>query len=132
MVLAAFASELYMKTLIGLEGKAIPRQHNLEKLFGQISAERRSRVEFHWNENVRRNEHQFADGDRNLKTKLPRALNLALSRGAKSFEELRYAYEQRSPEGAFVLGNLPVCLREAIVEIKPEWREITDNPNIGA
>lgn len=130
MVVAAFAAELYMKTLICLEAKAVPKLHDLKKLFDQISPERRSRIEHHWSEQVLRNERKFRDAERDLRTQLPRDLGIALTRGANAFEALRYAYEEAASENTFVLGDLPACVREVIVEIKPEWRGITDNPNV--
>jgi hypothetical protein len=130
MVVAAFASELYMKTLICLEGNQVPNSHDRKNLFEMISADRKARTEYHWDKVTLKNEHQLLAAERDLKSVIPRDLDTALLLGRDAFDSLRYVYEERQRTGGFHLGDLPACLREVIVEINPHWKDITTNPNV--
>jgi hypothetical protein len=130
MVVAAFAAELYMKTLICLEGNPVPQSHDLKNLFDGISVERQNRIQYYWDRQIIKNEPKIAAAERALRTIIPRDLDTALSIGRDAFDALRYVYEDRSRTGSFHLGDLPMLLREVIVEINPSWRDIATNPNV--
>ncbi len=48
MVLAAFASELFLKCIICMEGRPVPKWHDLKSLYDLTSKPARQRMEHHW------------------------------------------------------------------------------------
>jgi hypothetical protein len=64
--------------------------------------------------------HDFME--RELGHRVPRDLESALTMGAKTFEEMRYLFEESATQAQFLLLDLPQLLQEVILEMKPEWR----------
>jgi hypothetical protein len=52
---------------------------------------------------------------------VPRDLVSCLVAGARTFEDMRYAYEDNYAKIQFFLMELPPILRACITEEKPEW-----------
>jgi hypothetical protein len=125
MVLSAFASELYLKCLLCLEGRKVPKTHNLKKLFQNLLPDTKGRLETLWEIENRKPERQRVfnvirtlDGGDKLRVDLLSVLDL----GADAFEELRYICE--TGRSIFLLSDFPNLLRTVIIERKPGWGTI--------
>jgi hypothetical protein len=121
VVISAFASEIFLKCLLNLEGAKIPQTHNLETLFQALSADTRARVTELWDAEVESKKAQWAaaQGDNPAPLDLP----TALKDGGHTFDAVRYAHEG-DVKCRFVMGDLPRVLRAVILEKKPEWDKV--------
>jgi hypothetical protein len=117
---SAFAAELYFKTLLALEGKALPKWHWLLDLFLKLSSENQQIVEQKWDLIERDREEFLKNIDRQEQTPIPRNIRDALTEGNKGFEQIRYVYEG-GKSFRFVLGDLPLALRRTILDLQPSW-----------
>jgi hypothetical protein len=105
VVNGALALELYFKSLLTLEETAFPWTHDLESLFGLLSASSQRRL-------IR--EHKAWEKEpifarltaEGKKTDLPSLLNI----GRRSFDKFRYRHEhlERPPDGT--VWGLDACL----------------------
>lgn len=122
MVLSAFASELYIKSLLCLETGKVPQHHNLKSLFRELSPETQKRLKELWNDYSKHHDRQrvydairkLPDGQ-NVRTDLDYALDV----GADAFRQIRYIYE--TGQTIFLLGDFPNMLRQVIIERIPWW-----------
>jgi HEPN domain-containing protein len=121
VVLSAFSSELFLKSLIGLEGVPGENIHELDRLFAKLNQERQQRLIQLWIAHRPSMILHWLEFERLHGVKLPRDLPSALALCGRSFERWRYAYEPRAEDAAFYLAGLPGILRTAILELKPEW-----------
>jgi hypothetical protein len=119
MVVSAFASELYFKTLIVLDGNQAPRSHDLYDLFSKLSLKAKAQLESRWNPIIRDRE-EFLKNIEHHTASIPRILEDALKEGREGFERLRYIYEGGDPFG-FSLGDLPLAIRRTILDLQPSW-----------
>ena len=127
MVLSAFASELYLKCLIGIETGRVPdRTHNLKELFGLIDPQRQSQIEAMWDLEMQdpskvkvRALIKEAAG-----VTVPTDLAWTLGVGAQGFVEMRYNYEPKNAEAKFLLGDFPRLVKAVILQLKPEWQSL--------
>jgi HEPN domain-containing protein len=119
-VIAEFASELYLKSFIAREKRPIPKGHHLHDLYTSLLRDTRTAIERHWNAIVRDHKETIASMDRQGAQTTPQSIEDALREGNKAFEQLRYIYENSSPF-FFVLGELPIALRRALLDIEPSW-----------
>ena len=124
MVLSAFASELYFKSLLCLETGDVPQTHNLKALFRAVSADARKRLETLWDAyNSEPTRVKALDliraspGGHELRLDLAYALDV----GADAFREIRYIYE--SGNTIFLLSDFPNLLRQVILERMPWWAQ---------
>jgi hypothetical protein len=95
LVLSAFASELYLKSLICIEtGKAV-FGHELQPLFKKLSGVSQKNIEDRWNAFVARPERQriFAALKALSGETIPTDLDWSLQNGGDGFVELRYIHE---------------------------------------
>jgi hypothetical protein len=116
MVISTFASELFLKCLLLLEGKDVPNKHNLETLFGLLNADHQSRITELWDKDqVRRKDH-LDDTERKMGVAIPRDLSQALHDCGDAFVLLRYLYEAPM-KASFYITFLPIILRDLIREI---------------
>jgi hypothetical protein len=122
MVVSAFASELYFKTLIAIDGKRPPRSHDLLDLFLELPSGMQGRLESRWNPITRDREELLKNIDRKENAPIPRALRDALAEGREGFERLRYIYEGGNPF-RFILSDLPLALRRTILDLQPSWAQ---------
>jgi HEPN domain-containing protein len=119
-VLSAFTAELYFKALLLLDGKPLSRGHHLNDLFNKLSPETQNIVERKWNEIFALRDHALEGLDGQDARSMPTDLRSALREGNKTFELLRYLYEAKESFW-FAIGDLPIVLRRAILELQPEW-----------
>jgi hypothetical protein len=120
MVVSAFASELFFKTLIAIEGKRPPRSHDLLDLFLKLPSGMQKHLEDRWNPIIRDREEILKNSDRKESAPMPRALRDALAEGREGFERLRYIYEGGN-SFRFALGDLPLALRRTTLDLQPSW-----------
>jgi HEPN domain-containing protein len=121
MTLSAFASELYFKSIIRLETDRTPRGHYLHELFLKVSPTTQRIIEKKWDALVLNRVDILQKLDQAFPHPVPRDLATTLKEGNKGFELLRYAYEPGNAGFRFLLGDLPVALRRAILELQPAW-----------
>jgi HEPN domain-containing protein len=121
LVLAAFASELFLKCILVIEQAQCPRGHDLGNLYSKVSGAVKAKLEQRWNTDfVAKRKEQLAVVEKEYGVSIPRDLKNLLSLGARSFEHIRYAHEKQ-PVGNFYLMDFPALLRTIVVEIKPAW-----------
>jgi hypothetical protein len=129
MVLSAFASELYLKSLLCLESGNVPQTHNLKALFRGLSPDAKRRLEKLWEDyNKLPNRQKVLDAIRKLPVghEVRTDLGYALDVGADAFREIRYIYE--TGKSFFLLGDFPNLLRQVIVERMPWWASFQPTP----
>ena len=113
VVTAAFAAELYLKCLLYVCGKDVPRGrdgHNLKTLYEALGNDLQQKVETHFKESVHG-------------TQTIRALTEEFQ---NTFNDWRYIYEKQS--NTFLLLNfkslrtLVQVLDKSVREMKPDWK----------
>jgi hypothetical protein len=119
LVLAAFASELFLKCIICMDGKKVPKWHDLKNLFDLTSQSSQRRMEKHWASMLDHRADIIARMEKSTGQKFPRDLSTCLALGSGAFEQLRYSYERGST--IFFLSDFPAVARLSILEVKPEW-----------
>lgn len=122
LAISAFASELYLKTLLFIETGNAPRGHNLKNLFRNLSSDTRRKIGVRWKAYLPRIEAQIRLMERQTNTTIPRDLDTMLGMGSRAFEELRYPGEHGST--AFFIADLPRLLDQTILEMRPDWRRV--------
>ena len=124
MMLSAFSSELYFKCIYAFENNGRKTfHHDLLELFKQCSQAMKNTICERWEVRVVNSEQT-----RQIKTLEPSydpVLKTCLTEARETFERLRYYYETRFAFSPFRLGELPMVLREAIFEVKPEYLQLT-------
>lgn len=121
VVLAAFASELFIKCIVTLESGHQPTGHDLATLFSKLSGPVRAKIEKLWDTEFGAKRAAELDAvEKDLGVTIPRDFSSLLRLGAKSFAQVRYAHE-RKPAGNFFLTDFPLLLRAAIIDMKPGW-----------
>jgi len=124
LVLSAFASELYLKSILIIEKGKAPGWHHLKNLFDLVSPTIRKKVEQQWIHHV-----SSPRTKRNTGQHVPTDFNWALSAGAQAFVKLRYVHEDDGFGTKFLLGELPDMLRQVIIEeLKPAWAPMIHGP----
>lgn len=129
MVLSAFASELYLKCLLCVEGRAtVPQTHNLKALFRDLSVLSRDRIEQLWNNysNSPGVQSLWRAIEHTTNKKVPQEFSTHLALSSRAFDQLRYSHEDDS--GTFLLGDLPEMLRSVILERRPLWATLRHAP----
>lgn len=122
MVNSAFASELFLKCLLILEGKSPPGTHDLETLFSSLNAAHKARIRALWKAKQPGRERALATVERENGKTIPRDLVGALRDCANAFELIRYMHE--SPKKAkFYLTFFPIHVRDVIRQVRPDWTE---------
>jgi hypothetical protein len=120
-VLSAFASELFFKCLVAIETGSATKEHFLDNLLNQLSAKTQAIIEKHWDQRRAERKKILDDLDRNSGKAWPRDLRANLEAGRDGFSLLRYFYEDKTGPFNFNLGDLPIVLREAVKELRPDW-----------
>lgn len=121
IVLSAFASELFLKSLIIIEGKHPPDSHNLHTLFKRLHNKNKDGIVARWDKNVTLRENEFKKNEVTLGIKIPRDLRSALVDCGDAFERMRYLYED--PINAkFYIIDFAQIVQEQILQLKPDWR----------
>jgi hypothetical protein len=130
MVLAAFASELYLKCLFVVEtGRPPISTHELRKLFLQVSETARDEIDREWNayNSMPHRTRLYEAIERAQGVSIPRDLRWSLRSGNDAFVALRYSHEPNRST-TFFLGDLPIMVRNAILRRRPEWSGIIHGP----
>jgi hypothetical protein len=127
MVLAAFASELYLKCLLILETGRTPPTHHLKSLFRELTPQTRKKIEDGWNRVLPIRQPLWDAMERTTGKKPPTAFDDALTEGSRAFTELRYSHENEG-NPTFLLGDLPPVLVNVIWERMPAWQNIRRAP----
>jgi hypothetical protein len=123
IVIQAFATELFIKCLHAVDGREV-RGHSLVALFGNLSDERKNRINAIYDE-IAKSDEAFAEMQRAEPTdKL--TLAFSLQEMDRAFEIWRYAYESPGPVNCF-LGEPWKAVKRTILELKPEWQIVVDN-----
>jgi len=115
---SAFAAELLFKTIICIEKGHSITGHDLYKLFGELSPSAQDIVRRKWNAVLKAREPALQDIEKQIGEALPRDIEGCLQEGATAFERFRYAYEP-GPAMRFLLSDLPLVLRRAVLELQP-------------
>jgi HEPN domain-containing protein len=131
LVLSAFASELYLKTLICIETGDTSRGHNLETLFEMLRVETRHQIDGLWDTDIRTplkksSLEQLRATEKGKDVRYD--LRYALEMGARDFEAMRYFYE--TEDSHFLLAEFPNILRLAILKRHPDWDTVLPKPSI--
>jgi hypothetical protein len=120
IVLSAFASELFLKCLLLIEGRGTSNSHDLHALYRKLSQKAQALIASKWDFPAK-HAAQIALMEMHSGQKMPTDLDSALARGKNAFIKMRYIYED--PLGAdFFLADLPRILHAVILELKPEWK----------
>lgn len=122
LVNQAFATELYLKSLLDLDGKPNETGHALKGLFGRLSTEKQTRMTLlHDTLCAACDNHQKMQ-QANPAVKMD--LNWCLGQMNKAFVDFRYAYEDLQKMKAFV-GYPYIAARKLVLELKPDWTAYT-------
>jgi hypothetical protein len=120
-VLSAFAAELMLKCLVHIETGQLPNKlHLLHDLFLKLRPETQKRLEDLWDCIMVERKEILDKIDATRGTPRPRDLRSNLLAGNDAFRQLRYVYEGGA-DFEFFLSDLPIILRQRILELKPEW-----------
>ena len=118
MILSVLASELYFKSLYGLQtGGQLSDNHDLSWFYNQLEPGRKATLRKHWDA-VSQTDATFralAENFPNVKLDI----ETCIKRSRNSFQNLRYRYEGRPPD--FLICILPRVLLLSIREMQPEW-----------
>jgi hypothetical protein len=126
MVLSAFATELYFKCLLCLEGSKVMPTHNLKALFRELAPQTRTRVEQLWKRHAVGLEEMWRMIEQTTNTPVPRDFVTLLAMSSNAFQKLRYVHEDAS--GSFFVGDLPPILRTIILDRRPLWATLRHAP----
>jgi hypothetical protein len=119
-VLSAFACELFLKTLLILEGQNPSDTHNLKALFKKLHNKTQRRLGETWDKAQAKNADMYDYIERLTGERPLRDLRGALSVCGDAFTNIRYYYEETS-RSRYYLTDLPRILHGYILELKPEW-----------
>ena len=116
--LEAFATELYLKTLLVMDKGIVEPGHNVELLFKSLKSGTQSAVRAIYEVNLKTQ----PDAVHFAKTHphIPMGLNHCLKLSAKTFEAIRYIYERPAIE-IVAWAILPISFRQTILAINPAW-----------
>lgn len=118
MIVSAFASELYFKCLIYLDGRKPPNDHHLGKLFNKLSQTDRSLVQGEWDRMIVATEDQTKRLEIENNFSIPRDMDTALNECGDAFRLLRYVYEGH--KALFYITHLPLVLKK-VIQTKTNW-----------
>jgi len=121
MVMSAFAAELFLKSLLALEGTSGKGIHHLAALFDKLSKERRADLELRWTATVQLRERELAANERTLGIQIPRDLPTSLQDCGDTFRLLRYVYEDAERPKFYIIDFAEIAYR-AILDLQPDWK----------
>lgn len=122
IVLGALTTELFLKCLICIErpDSTPPRDHNLKRLFDELSDTTRTRIRNLWDNDVVARRCKDWDRVETFGLKVARDLPSALAKGDEAFQRYRYSYEGNTDGLHYYLEDLSALLENVILELKPE------------
>jgi hypothetical protein len=114
IAICAFSFELHLKCLLVIDGVAPPQTHDLEKVFAQLSPERKREIERRYND--ARITSPTSSGEEY-------SMNRVLQRSKNAFNSHRYIFERPDPRLAdsWLCSTLCNVVRDIIMELHPEW-----------
>lgn len=123
VVVAAFAVELYLKCLVCMEGKRVPRHHVLKDIFRELAPETQTAFRDAWDAHVA--------ADANFQILMSHVQKLSerfvgldwdwhIDAASEVFARVRYIYEGRT-QNAFFLGDFLPWMRNFILSKEPTW-----------
>ena len=121
MTLSAFAAELFLKSLLIVEGTTPPGSHNSNTLFKRLHNKTKEALRIRWDGNVAAREKELAENERRLDVQIPRDLDTALADCGDAFEKMRYLYEDPI-NVKFYITDLAGIVRDHIIVVRPDWR----------
>ncbi|HEY5305833.1 MAG TPA: hypothetical protein VIJ52_04105 [Pseudolabrys sp.] len=122
-VMSVFATEIFLKTLVGLQGHEPMYTHRLDKLFRVLGNPIQNKITKLWDKSLAAGIGTLFDAmEKDSGERIPRDLLSILRECSDSFELMRYIYEGTLPK--FYIYELPRILRNIIIEMKPEWGTI--------
>jgi hypothetical protein len=116
----AFAVELYLKCLLAVENRRIPKIHNLVSLFERVSPDSREKLKRRHDELETNNTVLSEFRKKGIKTDLDSLLRHAQD----VFEQFRYMFEavpDRMEPLGFALDLFGQIVRNRILDLRPEW-----------
>jgi hypothetical protein len=126
VVVQAFTTELYLKCLVLLSVGKAAWGHELVDLYNKLDPKAKQRVETLYNQALQA---KIKTINPNIVELLPLSLANKLKECTNAFDAFRYGFEQvgtwTSPTGTPpmpVPGELLDAVRNAILELKPDWR----------
>jgi HEPN domain-containing protein len=117
MVLNAFASELFLKCLLALDGKGEQRGHNLRTLYDKLSDDTKVKIKEEWARMLAAiGERQLVEQGQKFGVTFARDIETSLAECGEAFVDMRYVYE--NPRGAtFYITHLPLVLKKVIEQL---------------
>lgn len=125
IVLKAFSTEAYLKSLIKLEGKTAEPIHNLLKLFDQLDLESKKMIQKWWDKESKPQLAQLRKR-KPPELKVPKTMREALSQSSDAF--LDWRYRSKDKVVAFTILAFPQLVRRRILEIEPRWKPLPPDP----
>jgi hypothetical protein len=131
IVAEAFACELYLKSLLVVEGKE-PWGHDLQDLFHALSHDSQNEIRRRANAEIDEQGRYYTDGFAEimrLQGQSPPppqdySFDGVLARSKDAFKIFRYRAE-RAPEWSdWLAGPIMHATRERILDLKPEWKNL--------
>jgi hypothetical protein len=122
--LAAFSLELYFKSLIVLDNRVPPENHDLQRLFSLLSKDHQQNIRHFFKQENAKLELQFRAAEKLVGRPIPRPnFDQILDLSKSAFVKLRYAYQTdslRQGEGwtAQVIWD---GTRTLILKLHPDW-----------
>jgi len=117
----AFAAELYLKCLLSIECKPVPKSHDLQRLYLELSPESRAKLRKRHDELAKDNATLSEFRKRfGIKTDL----ESLLEDGKDVFTQFRYLFggiRGRTKGLGFLLELFGQVLRNRILDLRPEW-----------
>ena len=125
IILKAFATEAYLKSLILIEGNTAPNIHHLLSLFDKLTPESQHAIRRLWDKECGSQLKKMRSVD-TKGLKVPRTLREALNQSSDAFLEWRYSGPGAMP--AFTIMSFPLWVRVRILELEPDWKPDWPNP----
>jgi hypothetical protein len=113
VALSALAAELFLKSLIVMEGKPVKREHRLHLLFGELSAAAQKQIKDHYNELIARPENAA----------FVMAFEIALESSSRAFDRFRYIHEGLPNSKDVWAGSIiSDAIHWTIIDAQPSWK----------
>jgi HEPN domain len=123
VICSAFSLELYLKSLILIEGGTYGKLHDLEKLFSRVKPKSQKIIRASYETHKMKMDAMFATFKDIPAPKTD--FDSVLHASAKAFENFRYAFEGIVKDQEGWMAS-PICdsVRERIVELQPDWANL--------
>lgn len=123
-VCAAFALELYFKTLVALDSGQTARIHDLRALFDKLAACRQQRIRDLFQPHLPKAQRYFDTSREASSSARTLDFDRVLEMSRNAFPDLRYVHEGWPAMSGWLAADILEATREAILEINPAWAHI--------